>query len=129
MMHQLLTLGKVFDRREWVETARRAAAAMRTAFRDHPATYSHWGSLMARLAFETHEFVVAGATAFDDYAAVERQCRQRALVVHLSQPDDEIPLLAYRFRPETTLYACDENGCLPPITKDVVSAAQKIVVP
>ncbi len=127
MMHNLLTLGKVFDRRDWVQIARNAAVSMRDDFHRHPATYSHWGSLMARLGFESREAVVAGADAFDVFAAVESKHRDRVLALHLSQPDDQIPVFAYRFQNKNTLYVCDQKGCLPPETNDLLAAADRLI--
>ena len=127
LMHQLLTLGKVFDRKDWTQIARNAAVSMRNEFRNNPGTYSHWGSLMARLGFETREAVVAGADAFGVFADVENKHRDKALVLHLSHPDDEIPVFAYRFQKNSVLYVCDETGCLPPEKGDVLAAADRII--
>ncbi|MDW8333950.1 MAG: hypothetical protein RMM53_07015, partial [Bacteroidia bacterium] len=127
MMHNLLTLSKVFDHKPWRQIAQNAAASMRDDFRRNPATYSHWGSLMARLAFETREAVVVGTQASDAFCRIESLCRDRALILHLAAPDDSIPVFAHRFRAPTTLYVCDEKGCLPPETGDVFAAAQKLI--
>lgn len=118
MAGNLLYLGHLFFREDFLEKARTMMQRMLPALEKTPVYHAQWAQVAGMLAAPLTELVIAGDQALTLSRKWMTASHPRLLVFPCAQ-DTAIPLLIGKYKDGTTLgYICHNKQCLPPLADE-----------
>lgn len=118
MAANLVFLGHLFFREDFLEKARAMRHRMLPALEKNPVYHAQWAQVAGMLAAPLTELVIAGDQALSMSRKWIAAFHPRLLVFPCTQ-DSAIPLLIGKYKAGITLgYICHNKQCLPPLADE-----------
>jgi uncharacterized protein YyaL (SSP411 family) len=116
MCNNLLRLGVLFDRNDWLKQGKNMLQGMETATHRYPLSFSGWAHAWVCLQENAEEWVIAGPNSKTALASLLAQYAPHRLVqTFFGEPNHMFPLLIGKEIPkDCNIYRCVNNVCQPP---------------
>jgi len=113
--HALYDLSTFFEIQAWEKHAKKMAANMADELERYPGSYSHWASLVLRLAYPSVDITITGKSAYEYLRQINTHYLPNTLISGSANPSS-LPLLSDRYNPEQTqVYFCRDKVCGKPL--------------
>jgi uncharacterized protein YyaL (SSP411 family) len=117
MAENLLVLGRLLDRTEWLNRAHAMLSALQEVIQNEPVYMSNWGKVLLRTAAPACEVVISGAGEKDLLKELQQAYHPFVLFARASA-SGLIPLAAEKSHPHddaSHIFVCINNTCFPPV--------------
>lgn len=125
MANNLLVLGHLFGKTEWIETAHQQLANIYDGMEQYGSMYSNWATALIKCTQPYFEVVFSGDNKLENSALLQSQYVPNVLTAY----DSSVIALGVNKESTTDLiFVCSENsGCLPPFDKveEVINVVKK----
>ncbi len=116
MAHNLLQLGMMFEKPEWVKRSARMLEDISPRLKQFSASFANWAKLLADHVYPFHTVVIAGEKAGEYLAELSGRYLPGTLLAASTRPDNALPVFAQRFREgQTRIYVCSMGVCKQPV--------------
>ena len=116
MARNLWRLGRLFDRRDWLDRSRAMLLPMLDRLSEHGIFYSNWACLLAELSSEPFELVISGPDAASMRKELDQHYLPNVLLLH-AHDTSKLPLVEGKGRAaENLIYVCVERSCQLPVS-------------
>ena len=113
--HALHALSTYFEIPAWEKHARKMASNMADKLEHHPGSYSHWASLVLKLAYPSVDIAVTGANAREYLQQLSKDYLPNTRISGCINPSS-LPILTGRYSSEQTqIYICHDKVCGQPL--------------
>ncbi|HNR86294.1 MAG TPA: thioredoxin domain-containing protein, partial [Taishania sp.] len=125
MANNLLVLGHLFGKTEWIETAHQQLANIYDGMEQYGSMYSNWATALFKCTQPYFEVVFSGDNKLENSALLQNQYVPNVLTAYDSS------VIALGMNKESTtdlIFVCSENsGCLPPFdsVEEVINVVKK----
>jgi uncharacterized protein len=124
MAHNLLQLGMLFEKPEWVQRSARMLEDIGPRLKRFSPSFANWATLMVNHVYPFHTVVIAGENAGEYLAELSGRFLPGTLLAASTGPDNVLPVFAQRYKiGQTRIYVCSMGVCKQPV--DTVQAALK----
>lgn len=125
MANNLLVLGHLFGKTDWIETAHQQLANIYDGMEQYGSMYSNWATALFKCTQPYFEVVFSGDNKLENSALLQNQYVPNVLTAYDSS------VIALGMNKESTtdlIFVCSENsGCLPPFdsVEEVINVVKK----
>ncbi len=117
MIHNLLHLSTLLDRKDHKNLALNMLKVMRDAVERYASSFARWATAMTRLVYPAHEIAVVGADAHSIATELNLHYLPNKVIMAATDAHERYPLLAGRnASSETNIYICKDYACQLPVT-------------
>jgi uncharacterized protein len=121
--HALYNLSTYFEIPSWETGAQKMAANMADELERYPGSYSHWASLLLKLAYPTVDIAITGNNAREYLQQINTDYLPNTLIAGSVDPSS-LPVLTDRYNPDQTrVYICHDKVCGEPL--DTIEDARR----
>jgi uncharacterized protein YyaL (SSP411 family) len=116
MANNLLLLGLVMERNDWLEQAKRMLYNMNVTVARYPNSFCYWGLLLQRYATGIKAITITGKGFEEMRADVQKEFLPQSFIVSSKKEISELPLLENKKNAdELYIFVCTEYLCNAPI--------------
>lgn len=122
MAHNLLLLGHVMERNDWLERGYVMLRQMSGSASRYTYSFAYWAMLMQRYDKGLLTAVSAGPDARTIQEQLQKHYLPHVYLLTSQKEISEVPVLQHRYSPQQThIFVCTQDSCMPPET-DVARA-------
>lgn len=116
MAANLITLGMLMERSDWVEQGRFMVSQMSGSAGRYPTSFANWAIHGQRNVYGNKIAVLTGVPSGDMWSELQKIYHPNTYVVAVNDSSMDMPITAGKdAKSVAAMYVCDEESCSPPI--------------
>lgn len=116
MSKNLFTLGKYFDRMDWIERAEKMIHQVEDKINKYPTAFGKWIESIIEIQERNHEIAIIGPSAVEWAREINRKGLPNTIIMAHKESNKKLPLLDRKVpKGKTQIFLCENYSCQLPI--------------
>jgi uncharacterized protein YyaL (SSP411 family) len=114
MAHNLAKLGKLYQKKVYVELSAQLLRNVHPQIKNYSSAYSNWANLLLNEVFGVYELAITGPDSFQKRREIDKFHIPNKILLGGSK--GSLPLLQDKWGTQTRIFVCHNNTCQLPVT-------------